>query len=125
MRTHTIGSIARAAGVAPSTIRYYEEIGLLPEPERQSGRRRYGDDVRWRLSLIQGSKRAGFTLREIKLLLDGFPEGTPPGERWRALAGEKQDEIDRQITELERIRARLDHLQRCDCASLSECGASG
>jgi MerR family redox-sensitive transcriptional activator SoxR len=58
----TIGEVARRAGVRTSAIRYYEEAGLLPEPERVGGKRRYEKEILRRLALIGGAKRAGFTL---------------------------------------------------------------
>jgi MerR family transcriptional regulator, redox-sensitive transcriptional activator SoxR len=75
----TIGEVARRAGVRTSAIRYYEEAGLLPEPERIGGKRRYEKGILRRLALIGGAKRARFTLGEIHTLLHGFPPG--PGQR--------------------------------------------
>src|SRR5215203_2359679 len=65
----TIGQVARQAGLATSAIRYYESIGLLPEPERLSGQRRYAPDVLRRLGAIDVAKQAGFTLEETRALL--------------------------------------------------------
>ena len=62
----TIGEIASRAGVAASAIRYYESIGLLPEPERESGQRRYDESVLGRLGFIGVAQAAGFKLPEIK-----------------------------------------------------------
>src|SRR4051812_3286731 len=67
----TIGDVARRAGVATSSIRYYERIGLLPKPERSGGQRRYHADVLGKLGFIGVAQSAGFKLREIKELLDG------------------------------------------------------
>src|SRR6476620_733823 len=67
-----IGELAKRAGVATSAIRYYESIGLMPEPYRVSGQRRYGDDALDRLEFISAAQQAGFTLREIAELSDGF-----------------------------------------------------
>ena len=63
--------MARRAGVATSSIRYYERIGLLPEPGRAGGQRRYDADVLGRLAFIGVAQSAGFKLREIKALLAG------------------------------------------------------
>ena len=65
-----IGEVAEQAGLRKSAIRYYEEIGLLPEPERVSGQRVYGPSVLRRLALIDVSQRAGLSLDEIRELLD-------------------------------------------------------
>lgn len=66
----SIGDLARRAGRRASSIRYYEEIGLLPEPPRRGGQRRYGQDTVRRLAVIQAAQRAGLTLSQIKSLLD-------------------------------------------------------
>jgi DNA-binding transcriptional MerR regulator len=68
----TIGEVARRAGVAPSSIRYYERIGLLPEPDRLGGQRRYDADVLGKLGFIGVAQSAGFKLREIRELIDGI-----------------------------------------------------
>ena len=67
--TLRIGDVARAAGVRKSLIRYYEQIGLLPEAPRISGQRRYTEAVLRRLSVIDVAQRAGLSLDEIRELL--------------------------------------------------------
>lgn len=116
-----IGEASRRAGVSTSAIRYYERVGLLPEPERVNGRRRYGEQVLRRLALVGGAKRAGFTLGEIRTLLHGFPVGTTASDRWRALAFEKLGEVDRALAQLRETRELLGEALRCECASLDEC----
>ncbi len=56
----TIGDVARESGVAPTTLRYYEKIGLVPAPARIGGQRRYDDAVLARLEVIRLCKSAGF-----------------------------------------------------------------
>ena len=85
----SIGDVARRAGVRPSAIRYYEQAGVLPAPVRVGGRRQYGPAVLERLAVLERAKACGFTLAETRLLLYGFREGTPPSERWKALARRK------------------------------------
>ncbi len=117
----TIGEVARRAGVRASAIRYYEEAGLLEEPERVGGKRRYDEEALRRLALIGGAKRAGFTLGEIRTLLHGFPAGTGAAQRWQALASEKLVEVDEAIAQLRQTRGLLEEALRCECASLDEC----
>ena len=117
----TIGEVARRAGVRASAIRYYEEAGLLEEPERVGGKRRYDEEALRRLALIGGAKRAGFTLGEIRTLLHGFPAGTRAAQRWQALASKKLDEVDEAIAQLRQTRGLLEEALRCECASLDEC----
>ncbi len=117
----TIGEVARRAGVRASAIRYYEEAGLLEEPERVGGKRRYDEEALRRLALIGSAKRAGFTLGEIRTLLHGFPTGTGAAQRWQALASEKLVEVDEAIAQLRQTRGLLEEALRCECASLDEC----
>jgi MerR family transcriptional regulator, redox-sensitive transcriptional activator SoxR len=108
-----IGELAKRAGVATSAIRYYESIGLLPEPYRVSGQRRYGDETLQRLEFIAAAQRAGFTLREITELSDDFDV--------RRLAQRKLTEVK---AELKRARERkrwLDAASECECGSPEEC----
>ena len=107
----TIGRVARAAGVAIDTIRYYEREGLLPEPERRlSGYRDYTPDAVTRLRFIRRAKELGFTLVEIRELL------TLSADRERGVRGVKQRaearlvEIERRIRELKRVQRGLKNL---------------
>lgn len=107
----TIGRVARAAGVAIDTIRYYERERLLPEPERRlSGYRDYTPDVVTRLRFIRRAKELGFTLPEIRelLALSADRERGVRGVRQRAEA--RLDEIDRRIRELKRVQRGLKNL---------------
>lgn len=108
-----IGELAKRAGVATSAIRYYESIGLMPEPYRVSGQRRYGDDALHRLEFIAAAQRAGFTLREIAELSGDFD--------MRALARRKLPEVQEQLKRTRQIKRWLDTASECDCASPDEC----
>jgi len=123
MEEKTIGEVAREADVKPSTLRYYESIGLLLPPERINGQRRYDNAALKRLSVIQIAKESGFTLKEIGTLLNGFSEDTPPSARWKALASEKLYEIDALISRAKGMKKVLEEGLHCDCLSLDECVA--
>ena len=69
MRQLAIGEVADRVGMSTSRIRYYERRGLLPEPGRVAGKRRYTEDVFRRLAIIDAAQRVGFTLEEIRDLL--------------------------------------------------------
>ncbi len=69
-RLLTIGEVARRAGVRPSALRYYEDAGLLSPPARTGGQRRYEEGVLRRLAVIAAARRMGFTVAEIRTLLD-------------------------------------------------------
>ncbi len=119
----TIGEVARLSGLRTSAIRYYESEGLLPQAERVSGRRRYGADVLQRLAVIGLSQQAGFTVAEIRLLLNGFERRTPPPARWRKLAQQKLEEVEERLAETERMKRLLQLLLACECPRLEDCAA--
>ena len=121
MSTLSIGEVASAAGIQPSAIRYYERKGLLPQPDRLSGRRRYDPKVLELLRVIEVSKAAGFTLAEIEHVMHGFDPKTPPSERWRSLAEDKLREVDAVIERAQRMRALLQRGVECGCLTLSDC----
>jgi MerR family redox-sensitive transcriptional activator SoxR len=126
----SIGVVARKAGVRTSALRYYERIGLLPTPEREkNGRRRYdGEALREaldRLTVVRVAQQAGFTILEIRTLLDGFSEDTPPSERWRVLAQDKLPEVEALVERALSMKDLLERGLRCECLSLEECALVG
>src|SRR5215210_1360747 len=129
MGSMSIGEVAQRAGVRPSTLRYYESIGLLPTPERKNGRRRYDDEVFRkvldRLAVVRVAQQAGFTISEIWMLLDGFSEDTPPSERWRVLARAKLPEVEALVERALGMRDLLERGLRCECLRLEECALIG
>ncbi len=120
-----IGEVAQRAGLQPSAIRYYERVGVLPEPRRQNGRRRYGLEVLTRLTVVRMAREAGFTIAEIRALFHGFPDDATASVRWRALAGRKIDEIDAVIVRAHRMRAVLEESLRCGCLTFDDCALVG
>jgi len=116
-----IGVIAAQAHVATSTIRYYERIGLLPLPQRVSGKRRYDHSILKELRVIQLAQQAGLTLAEIHLLLHGFPANTPPAVRWQTLAGEKLIELEQRMIQIQAMKSLLEQTLCCQCATLEDC----
>ncbi|MGE5230522.1 MAG: MerR family transcriptional regulator [Deltaproteobacteria bacterium] len=117
----TIGEVARRAGVRPSTLRYYETVGLLEPPHRRGGRRTYDGEVLDVLRLVRLARNAGFTLAEVRRLLHGFDRDTPASERWRRLAERKLHEVEALIERAHRMQALLGKLVACECRSLAEC----
>lgn len=113
-----IGEIARKAGVAATTLRYYEQIGLVPAPARLGGQRRYDDSILARLEVIGLCKSAGFSLEEIQLL---FADDAPGRPASRALAQAKLAEIDARMAELARARAVIECGMQCTCPSIDGC----
>jgi MerR family transcriptional regulator, redox-sensitive transcriptional activator SoxR len=129
MEGMSIGEVARSAGVRPSALRYYEGVGLLPPPERENGRRRYHCEVLRevldRLAVVRVAQQAGFTISEIRTLLDGFSEDIPPSERWRLLAREKLPEVEALVERALGMKDLLERGLRCECLRLEECSLVG
>jgi MerR family mercuric resistance operon transcriptional regulator len=102
----SIGGLAKAAGVGVETVRYYQRRGLLTEPVRPPGEiRRYSDVDLKRLRFIRSAQAAGFTLNEIKELLD--LDASDDRARARQLAQERVAAIDARIAELREARDAL------------------
>jgi MerR family redox-sensitive transcriptional activator SoxR len=117
----TIGEVARRAGVATSSIRYYERIGLLPPAERLHGQRRYDPEVLGRLGFIGVAQSAGFKLAEIKELIEGVDSTSGMGEQMRVLSTRKLDEVEALLERTRAMKGWLEVAQECGCASPAEC----
>jgi DNA-binding transcriptional MerR regulator len=117
----TIGDVASRSGKSASAIRYYEQIGLLPEPARVGGRRRYDPDTVRTLAVIETGQRAGLALDEIRLLLSVSPEDGAAIERLREVARRKLPEIEAQIERSKLVRDWLECAARCECPDLGQC----
>jgi MerR family redox-sensitive transcriptional activator SoxR len=114
----SIGEVAAQSGVPASTLRYWEEIGLLPAPVRVGGRRRYSESILRRLKVIGLCKAAGFDLDEVQRLLTDASPGRPAS---RALAAEKLSQIDAQTAMLAQARTIIELGMTCSCPSIDRC----
>lgn len=112
-----IGAIAEIAGVPPSTLRYYEEIGLIASDGRRGLRRQFGPETLRQLALIALGKAAGFTLPEIAGMFG--KDGAPNLPRETLLL--RADEIDRQVRKLRALGAAMRHVADCSAPSHAEC----
>lgn len=117
----TIGELARRTGRAASTIRYYESAGVLPEPERVGGRRRYPRDAVRRLGVIDTAQRAGLSLQEITELLGVWPGDPAATERLRQIAERKLPELAGLIERAEVVKRWLQAAAACQCPNLEDC----
>jgi MerR family transcriptional regulator, redox-sensitive transcriptional activator SoxR len=117
----TIGEVARRAGVATSSIRYYERIGLLPDPARLHGQRRYDTDVLGRLGFIGVAQSAGFRLREIKELIEGIDSADGMAAQMRSLSSQKLHEVEALLEQTRAIKGWLEVAKECGCATPAEC----
>jgi MerR family redox-sensitive transcriptional activator SoxR len=119
MNEMRIGEAARRAGVRVSLIRYYEDIGLLPPPERVSGQRRYDESVVRRLAVIDVAQRAGLSLDDIRELLHHGAD--PLSARLHEVAARRLPEIEALIERAQRVRTWLQAATACDCESIDDC----
>lgn len=119
--TLTIGQVARRTGLKTSAIRFYESVGVLPEPERVSGQRRYSESVVRRLEMIDVAKRAGFSLDETASLFAAGSERAPEGSHLRALAEQKLPEVRALIERARAMEAWLGTATGCACDTLDAC----
>ena len=117
----TIGAVAKLTGKSASAIRYFEQIGRLPEPARAAGRRYYDQATLRTLAVIETAQRAGLALDEIKVLLSAAPGDPAAVERLREVARRKLPEIIALIERTELVRGWLECAARCECPDLDQC----
>ena len=120
-----IGELAAATGTSATTLRFYEDNGLLPPPDRSAnGYRDYGLDAVSRLDFIHRGRTAGLTLAQIRQIIDLRDGGDPPCHYVRDLLSERVDDIDRQIADLQALRATVSRLRdNAEGADPSACPA--
>jgi DNA-binding transcriptional MerR regulator len=112
-----IGEVVRRSGIPASTLRYYEEKGLIASGGRRGLRRLFAPEVLERLALIALGRTAGFSLDEIGAMFE--PQGTLRIER--AALDAKADDLDATIRRLGALRDGLRHAARCPAPSHLEC----
>jgi DNA-binding transcriptional MerR regulator len=112
-----IGEVAQRSGVSVSTLRFYEDKGLIASIGRRGLRRQFDSRVLERLALIALGRSAGFSLDEIALMF--APDGKPRIDR--RLLSAKAEELDKTIRELSAIRDGLRHAAACPAPSHMEC----
>jgi len=117
-----IGELSRRSGAPPSTLRFYEEQGLLHPARTPGGQRRYRRDALRRVAFIRVGQRVGMPLREIREALDRLPAGrTPTARDWSRLSARWRTELDDRIAALHHLRDDLGGCIGCGCLSLTQC----
>jgi len=117
----TIGEVARRAGVRTSALRYYEEVGVLPPATRVGGQRRYDEEILARLAVVRLAQDLGFSVAEIRALVEGFDDVGVPSDRWHELAKRKLTEVDSLIRHAEQMKRLLEESLGCGCLTLDAC----
>lgn len=118
-----IGELSRRVGVKVPTIRYYEQIGLLPAPSRSEGnQRRYGDEELRRLGFIRHARELGFEIDDIRQLLDLTARPQDSCHAADSIARRHLHDIDRRIEELGVLRTELARMvDECGHGRICEC----
>jgi len=117
MKLVDIGVLSKTSGVPTSTLRYYEELGLLQSVGRNGLRRQYSEDALLQLALISLGKAAGFSLEEINGMFDKDRKPDLP----RPTLHQRADELDRQIRRMKTLSNLLRHVAECPAPSHLSC----
>lgn len=119
----TIGKLGKAAGVKVPTVRYYEQIGLLPPPDRSEGnQRRYGSETLTRLSFIRHARDLGFPLESIRDLLTLQDDPEQPCAAADAIVRSQLAAVSDRIARLEALRCELERMiDQCAQGAIGEC----
>ncbi len=105
---YTISQLANAAGVRPTTLRYYERIGLLEPEDRSDGNYRlYTDESLRRLRFIRAAQSIGFTLEDVTALLGTYDGKTPACRDVQALIEQRLTDIDKRLKDLRHVQRVL------------------
>tara|TARA_R110002094_G_scaffold180570_1_gene158865 strand:- start:1175 stop:1579 length:405 start_codon:yes stop_codon:yes gene_type:complete len=117
-----IGALSRETGCNIETIRYYERIGLIPEPPRSNGgHRSYSRDHLRQLAFIMRSRALGFSISEIRQLLSLMDDNNSC-EQVQSITVRHLKEINRKIEELTRLRSVLERAaEKCACGTATDC----
>ena len=118
----TIGEMASRSGVRTSTLRYYEERGLISSERTSGGQRRYARETLRRVAVIRAAQILGLTLEQIRSALNELPQArTPNRHDWELLSQTWRGSLDGRIAELEALRDKLTGCIGCGCLSLENC----
>lgn len=116
MELLTVAQMARQSGVAATTLRYYDSLGLLEPVRMTNTHRRYPPESVDQVRIIKLCQTLGCDLGEIRILLQ------PDAAQARKMAAQRRiKQFDHQIKQLEAARTVLTHLLACDCTSYAEC----
>ncbi|MEP0940960.1 MAG: helix-turn-helix domain-containing protein [Rhizobiaceae bacterium] len=118
----SIGQLSERTGVKIPTIRYYEQMGLIDVPERSEGnQRRYTADGLNRLSFIRHSRDLGFSIEDIKGLLELSQHPEKPCHDAHGIAVQHLKNVQDRIAKLRRLEGELKRVSKCDADSVAEC----
>ena len=117
----SIGDLSKRTGVKIPTIRYYEQMGLIEPPERSEGnQRRYTTDGLRRLSFIRHSRDLGFTIEDIKGLLELNQHPGNPCNDAHSIAVQHLKDVQSRIAKLRRLERELKRISKCDADHIAD-----
>jgi MerR family transcriptional regulator, redox-sensitive transcriptional activator SoxR len=116
-----IGTVADRYGVPATTLRYWENAGLLPPPQRSGGQRRYDPDALRRIMFIRMAKQSGLSLNAIRALLADDNHHGPTFDDWARVARQQLEVIDQRVSELNELKATIEECLACGCQQPQRC----
>ena len=112
----TVSDVARRTGISPDTVRYYEELGLLPpSPRSPGGYRQFGEEALERIRFIKGAQSLGLRLSDIGELLKIQDDGDCPCGHTKTLLDQRLEQVNREIEVLVSLREDLERLRSSEC----------
>ncbi|MGH3471606.1 MAG: redox-sensitive transcriptional activator SoxR [Nocardioidaceae bacterium] len=118
----TIGELSNRSGVAPSALRFYEDVGLISSERTSGNQRRYPRHMLRRIAFIRAAQRVGLSLDEVLAALSTLPSGrTPTKADWERVSRTWTTRLDRQIADLQRLKEKLTGCVGCGCLSMRTC----
>jgi len=118
----SIGELSKRTGVKIPTIRYYEQMGLIEAPERSEGnQRRYSKDGLKRLSFIRHSRELGFSIDNIKGLLELSQHPEKPCQDAHNMAARRLQDVQARIAKLQRLERELKRISECEANTIADC----
>lgn len=118
----TMAEFSRRSGVAPSGIRFYEQVGLIRADRTLGNQRRFERSELRRVAFVRTAQKVGLSLDEIREALESLPTSrTPSKADWAELSASWRPRLDARIRALEELRDQLDQCIGCGCLSLGRC----
>ena len=117
----SIGEVATLTGLSQSAIRYYESEGLIAAPARRGGKRDFAPEVVDAVRVIRMARDLGFSVEDIRTLLNGFSANTAPPVVWQELARRKLPEVNELIQRASAMKRLLEKGLRCNCVTVQDC----
>ena len=118
----SVGEVAKRAGVAVSTLHFYEQKGLITSWRNQGNQRRYHNSVLRRVAVIKAAQQVGLTLEEIANAMSHLPLNQAPNKtQWEEMATHWHDLLEERIQRLQSLQTNLSGCIGCGCLSLENC----